>query len=169
MITRSKLNLQNISISALSSTTISEILPDKEEFSSDDINTTMARVSSINESDADDKKQINEMLHIDQWLLDLFNVYEELYFPMLFRVYNVTQCFLEEEKVWYEQEKYEIKESYNSNYEKHQPIVDLHDKKYFTDNLYLLPDNDNSSFNSHLSATMAQEMIRSPTYFRGRD
>ncbi|CAF4730949.1 unnamed protein product, partial [Rotaria socialis] len=75
---------------------------------------------------------------------------------MLFRVYNVTQCFLEEEKVWYEQEKYEIKgdwlcfcdklkqhvrirlESYNSNYEKHQPIVDLHDKKYFTDNLYLL-------------------------------
>ncbi|CAM2718286.1 unnamed protein product [Rotaria socialis] len=130
---------------------------------------------------------VNEMLHIDPWLLDLFNVYEELYFPMLFRVYNVTQCFLEEEKVWYEQEKYEIKgdwlcfcdklkqhvrirlESYNSNYEKHQPIVDLHDKKYFTDNLYLLPDNDNSSFNSHLSATMAQEIIRSPTYFRGRN
>jgi hypothetical protein len=49
-----------------------------------------------------------EMINIDQWLLNLYSMYEELRYPLSLRVYHTTTYFQEEEKKWYELEKSEM-------------------------------------------------------------
>jgi len=50
----------------------------------------------------------NEMANIDQWLLNLNSTYEELHYPMSFRIHHATTYFQEEEKSWFEKVKFEI-------------------------------------------------------------
>jgi hypothetical protein len=55
----------------------------------------------------------DEMMNIDRWLLTLHSTYEELRYPIPFRVYHTTTYLQEEEKKWYEQEKFEINDDWS--------------------------------------------------------
>ncbi|CAF3247788.1 unnamed protein product, partial [Rotaria sp. Silwood2] len=51
---------------------------------------------------------MEEMMNIDQWLLTLYNIYEELRYPLLSRVSNVIRYFQEEEQIWFQHTQSEI-------------------------------------------------------------
>ncbi|CAF2857946.1 unnamed protein product [Rotaria sp. Silwood2] len=207
MNTRSNLDLHAIPISELQYTSSRQQTTDTLVQSTNSI-TTMATVHSTVKSDDDHEKTdvealceykkqhlnaikiltAEEMLNIDQWLLTLCNTYEELHCPTLFRVYNATQYFLEEEQAWFKQEKntinkdwscfceklkqhvYNRLKSYADNSSKDHSIESSNAKKQleqFTCATYSSSDDNNSSFTSQLPVTMARELIRTPTYFRG--
>ncbi|CAF4145928.1 unnamed protein product [Rotaria sp. Silwood2] len=51
---------------------------------------------------------MEEMMNIAQWLLSLYNIYEELRYPLLSRVSNVIRYFQEEEQIWFQHTQSEI-------------------------------------------------------------
>ena len=54
----------------------------------------------------------DEMEKVDQWLTNIFNIFEELQYPTSYRVENATKYFQANEKQWYDQEKNEIKDDW---------------------------------------------------------
>ena len=56
----------------------------------------------------------DEMLNIEQWLLDLHKAYEELRYPMSFRVSQATTYLRSDEKAWYERNKSEVNDDWIS-------------------------------------------------------
>lgn len=56
----------------------------------------------------------DEMGNIGQWLLDLHHVYEQLRYPMLFRVSQATTYLRPDEKAWYERNKSEVNDDWIS-------------------------------------------------------
>ncbi|CAF4004872.1 unnamed protein product, partial [Rotaria sordida] len=127
-----------------------------------------------------------EMSNIDQWLLDLHQVYEELRYPMSRRIWQTITYLQDEERIWYEQEKQEIKNDWRyfcKKLKQHifsrlkintMPTKDHHLSSVNNmTQVELFPSTKsssieiNSSLSSALSITMAREIIKSPTYFRG--
>ncbi|CAF4297677.1 unnamed protein product [Rotaria sp. Silwood2] len=49
-----------------------------------------------------------EMIHIDQWLSVLHKTYEDWEYPSSHRVFQAVTYFNDEQKLWYEQIKFEI-------------------------------------------------------------
>ena len=127
-----------------------------------------------------------EMSNIDQWLLDLHQVYEELRYPISRRIWQTIIYLQDDERLWYEQEKQEIKNDWTyfrkrlkqhiydrlkvvttSPKECHSSsVIDMTRMARFSSNLSSSIEV-NSSLSSALSITMAREIIKSPTYFRG--
>ncbi|CAF4137789.1 unnamed protein product, partial [Rotaria magnacalcarata] len=128
----------------------------------------------------------DEMLNVEQWLLDLDKVYEALRYQMSRRIWQTITYLQDEEQLWYEQEKQEIKNDWfyfckklkqhifdqlqtNSILSKGHhlssvrntiPVEQFSSAKSSSINI-------NSSLTSALSITMAREIVKSPTYFRG--
>ncbi|CAF1619535.1 unnamed protein product [Rotaria magnacalcarata] len=128
----------------------------------------------------------DEMLNIEQWLLDLDKVYEALRYQMSRRIWQTITYLQDEEQLWYEQEKQGIKNDWfyfckklkqhifdqlqtNSILSKGHhlssvrntiPVEQFSSAKSSSINI-------NSSLTSALSITMAREIVKSPTYFRG--
>ncbi|CAF1525238.1 unnamed protein product, partial [Rotaria sordida] len=127
-----------------------------------------------------------EMSNIDQWLLDLHQVYEELRYPMLRRIWQTITYLQDEERLWYEQEKQEIKNDwlyFCKKLKQHiygqSNINIISSKAHYLSSVNEMTQVEqfsltksssieiNSSLSSALSITMAREIIKSPTYFRG--
>jgi hypothetical protein len=128
-----------------------------------------------------------EMSNIDQWLLGLHQVYEEFRYPMSRRIWQTITYLQDDERLWYEQEKQEIQNDWNYFCKKLKqhiygrlkvvtttPSKDRHSSSVnnmiqegqFSSNMSSSIEI-NSSLSSALSITMAREIIKSPTYFRG--
>jgi hypothetical protein len=130
-----------------------------------------------------------EMPNIDQWLSCLQQVYDELRYPMLHRIWQTIIYLQDEERLWYEQEKQEIKNDwcYFCKKLKQHIYGKLNLKTIITNptknhqlssvnkmtqvgqsssNMFSSIET-NSSLSSTLSITMAREIIKSPIYFRG--
>ena len=128
-----------------------------------------------------------EMLNIDQWLSSLYQMYEELRYPMSHRIWQTISYLQDEERLWYEQEKHEIKNDWDcfcKKFEQH-----IHDRLKVNMNVpskghHSSSANEmtqvqqlssrtsslveiNSSLIANLSLTMAREIIKPPTHFRG--
>ena len=127
-----------------------------------------------------------EMLNIDQWLSDVNQVYEELRYPISRRIWQTLLYLQDDERSWYEHEKQEIKNDWNyfckklkqhiydrlklvstSSTDRHSTFVNhMQQEELFSSKLSSSVEV-NSSLASALSFTMAREIIKSPTYFRG--
>ncbi|CAF1219672.1 unnamed protein product [Rotaria sp. Silwood1] len=113
-------------------------------------------------------------------------MYEELRYPMSHRIWQTITYLQDDERLWYEQEKQEIKNDWPSFCKKlKQRIYDRMKINIIpSKGHYLSSVNDmtqveqfsstksssieiSSSLTSALSITMAREIIKSPTYFRG--
>ncbi|CAF5003768.1 unnamed protein product, partial [Rotaria socialis] len=55
----------------------------------------------------------DEILNIEQWLLDLDKVYEALRYQMSRRIWQTITYLQDEEQLWYEREKHEIKNDWS--------------------------------------------------------
>ncbi|CAF3544285.1 unnamed protein product [Rotaria sp. Silwood1] len=128
-----------------------------------------------------------EMLNIDQWLLELHQVYEELRYPMSRRIWQTITYLQDGERLWYEQEKQQINndwryfckklkqhiyDRFKSNIISSTKDHNLSSVKNVTQEEQFSSTKSssieiNSSLSSALSITMAREIIKSPTYFRG--
>ena len=51
---------------------------------------------------------IGEMTNIDQWILNLHQIYEELQYPMANRIWQTISYLQDEERDWYDKVKEEI-------------------------------------------------------------
>ncbi|CAF3321695.1 unnamed protein product [Rotaria socialis] len=128
----------------------------------------------------------DEMLNIEQWLLDLDKVYEALRYQMSRRIWQTITYLQDEEQLWYEQEKREIKNDWSyfcKKLKQHifgqlQTNIILSRDHHLSSVRNITPVeqfssiksssiNSNSSLISALSITMAREIVKSPTYFRG--
>lgn len=127
-----------------------------------------------------------EKLNIDKWLLDLNQIYAELRFPVSRRIWQTLIYLQDEERIWYDQEKSDIKNDWHYFCKKLQQHIDgqLKNNIALSTDHHSLFINDltqvekiaptkcpsidiTSSLSSALSITMAREIIKSPTFFRG--
>lgn len=127
-----------------------------------------------------------ELLNIEQWLIDINRIYDELHYPMSRRVWQTIPYLLQNEQVWYEETKNEIKNDWscfckklkqhvydkvklniNPSADHHVfPIKALKQGEHNFPNKSSFSEH-NASLSSALSITMAREIIKSPSYFRG--
>ena len=127
-----------------------------------------------------------EMLNIDQWLLELHQVYEELRYPISHRIWQTIIYLQDDKRLWYEHEKQEINNDWTYFCKKLKqhiydrlkvvttPSKECHSSSVsdmtrmgrLSSNLSSSIEVD-SSLSSALSITMAREIIKSPAYFRG--
>lgn len=104
---------QQIITNTMASNEINDLKQDQKMQIIDSDNSMQEKLEELREYEQNKLKPIrllteDEMIEIDQWLLFLHSTYEELKYPKIFRVNQATTYFLEEEKQWYEGEKFEI-------------------------------------------------------------
>lgn len=128
-----------------------------------------------------------EMTKIDQWLLDLHQIYEEVHYPMANRIWQTISYLEEEERAWYAKVKDEIRNDWFQFGKKLKQHINEKGSeiKEIPPQVRNLPRVDNAiqvdqyylnrattaeaklSLSSNIAATVAREIIKSPTYFRG--
>ena len=172
--------------------TVEDLDDDYKEQSNNTAQHTLDKWDAYREYEQQQMKSIKllteeEMLNIDHWLLGLHQLYEELGYPMSHRIWQTISYLQDEEGLWYEKEKHEIKNDWYyfckklkqhiysrvkiitniPSQDRCLPSVnDMTQAGQFFSNMFS-PTEINSSLSSTLSITMATEIIKSPTYFRG--